>query len=138
VALITLAAAAALLATLGAGASLLARSSERSPAPPEQTAATEPNLDTARIAPRGATSWAGDIERANLALHAQLEARDDLSPEARAAIDTNLERIDAAIAEIRALLDDRPTDPELQRWLSDTEELKQRLLVSALHLPEGS
>ncbi len=35
-------------------------------------------------------------------------------------------------------LGEQPGDAELQRWLSDTESLKPRVLVSALHLPEGS
>mgnify|MGYP000556955915 CR=1 FL=1 len=45
---------------------------------------------------------------------------------------------DAAIAEVQTLLEERPDDPDLRRWLTDTESLKQRVLVSALHLPEGS
>ena len=94
--------------------------------------------DTAQQAARAADAWATDLHRANEALVAQVEARDDLSPEARATIEENLSRIDAAIAEVQTLLEERPDDPDLRRWLTDTEALKQRVLVSALHLPEGS
>lgn len=126
------AAAAALLATIGGTARLV-----QAPSPTE---AVQPEAvdDTAQQAARAAGAWAADLHRANEALVAQVEARDDLSPEARATIEENLSRIDAAIAEVQTLLEERPDDPDLRRWLTDTETLKQRVLVSALHLPEGS
>ncbi len=127
-------AAAAVLAALGAGAGLLSRIPDPGDLPETAAAPAAPTKDTARPT----EAWATDLQRANQALLSQLSARDDLSPEARASIDENLARIDAAIAEVQRLLDERPDDPELKRWLTDTEALKQRVLVSALHLPEGS
>ena len=127
-----IAAAAALLATIGGTARWV-----QTPSPPE-TVQPAPADDTAQQAARAADAWAADLHRANEALVAQVEARDDLSPEARATIEENLSRIDAAIAEVQTLLEERPDDPDLRRWLTDTESLKQRVLVSALHLPEGS
>jgi len=122
-------------AVLAASAGLLAQRPVAPGAPTVAVApAPGPEADTAPSADR----WASDLHRANQALLAQLAARRDLSPEARAAIDENLARIDAAINEVRLLLDEQPDDPELQRWLTDTEALKRRVLVSALRLPEGS
>jgi len=126
------AAAAALLATIGGTARLV-----QAPSSTETGPAVAVD-DTARQPPQATDAWAADLHRANEALVAQLEARDDLSPEARATIEENLGRIDAAIAEVQTLLEERPDDPDLRRWLTDTESLKQRVLVSALHLPEGS
>lgn len=107
----------------------LARDAGSEPAPnaPEKVAAAADPAD----------QWGAELHEANVALLEQLSAR-DLSPEARDAIEANLITIDRAIRDVQEALDAHPGDPDLQRWLTDTQAIKKQVLISALHLPEGS
>ena len=84
------------------------------------------------------SAWEHDLQDANAQLIAQLSARDDLSPETRAAIGRNLQTIDRAIDEVHEAIARDPGSAELQQWLQSAYNQKQRVLWSALQLPEGS
>jgi len=71
---------------------------------------------------------------ANALLEALLQRRARLQPEALAAVETNLDVIDRALAEVRQALVQDPKNPELSRMLVSTHRKKVEVLSRVVKL----
>ncbi len=102
-----------------------------------------PSATPATVAAGTLPSDLRDAEQEYAEATAQLLAalgkrRDELSPEALAAVEENLRAIDVALAQVRAALQQDPGSPQLARLLTSTHRRKVQTLQHVLRLSQPS